>query len=1344
MTAPLPHLEITVVSSRDITPRLDGISGDASPSVSASRASAEEVPDGLDTADCIVIDQQTVDSWRSLVDDVTAAKPQLPVIVLIAEEYDTAVRKALDAGATDHFPRSVCRNQPSLVAEQLASTVQQTGNSAFEQMYRDLFENVSDGLVIHEPDSGEIIDCNDQFCEMTGYSYGELVGETIELITAPDEAYSYDRAKEHIRQAQAEGPQLFEWHNQRRNGETFYSEVHLGVMRMYGDEYVLASARDITERKRRERDFEQIFHGVNDMIAVHHPETGELLAVNDALSEVTGYDRETLLEMGAEGLTVDTETFGPGQVQTLIKRVMDGDDADPYEQAIETADGDIRWLEVNPTRAVIDGQPRFLAIARDVTARRKRQQRLEIERDRRSALFENNPDPVLRLEYVDQKPVIREVNPAFEQVFGFDADTVLGSTVGDALVPDDERDQYVRFRERVANGETIEGEAERQTTAGNREFVFKVIHIQLGEAAEKATDAYVWYTDVTERRRRERAIRSLQDATAQMQRANTAAEVARIAGESTGEALELPNTICWLHDDATERLEPVATTIAGTSAEEIPSLTAAHSEYDAFESGEVSPYTPADTTAALPMDGALVMPLGSHGLLAASRTGEFRTDDVRLEIARTLAEQTATSLGRIDRAREVRRTKQRLQAIVDRIDEAIFFAPVSNLTDGDPAPDFVSSGYEDIWGQSLETVHERYEEGFFGTLHPEDVGRYRRFLTEIVDDVDRDGGDERYTTEYRIERPSGDIRWVQSDFYPTVWDDDTPKIVIVSRDITARKERQRTLDSFHDATAELTTADTVQVASEIAVDAADDVLDMPATAIYHYDAETATLEPTATGPALPNPAELTPLTADHTIAWDTFVSEQLHRVSKESAPYLRTGPGTEVLLVPLGGNGLLGVWGSDTQTDTDDASILAATVEAAMNRLQGERQLESRREELQAQTERARRLDAVAELSQRVDAAITTHSSRTGIQEAVCSELIDLDPFTGAFIAAAEVGTDRLTLRTVAGVDRDIAEQALRIPNNPDQHPVLDAWQSGDSNVVTDLVGSGHRSQWRQVLLKDGVGAVCAVPVTYNDVTHGVLTVLADDPDGFGEREVDVLSQLGTSIGYAITAVERQRALESDDTLELEFHGERPDIQFARLARELACRVRHDRTVRRQDGSVTVYYTAAADSDRIAAVASETLPGDVSVVAQQDGETVLERQGSTWFGSLISEYGGILRRGYATTDGVTLVIELPRETNTRTIVERLRAEYPSLELAAQRQHHDTAPTTTEIRQQLQQRLSERQYEALQTGYGMGYFDWPRESSGEDVADRLGITQPTVNKHIRLGERKVFDLLFGSD
>ena len=1462
MTTSLRQVDVTVVGGRAVATPLDELSNATAPTLSVTTVPVDGLSPHLAETDCLVVDRQAVEkSWYTVVDDVTDKQPQLPIVVLVDEEFGATVAAALRADAAEHLPRSLCQDQPTLVASRLASLVARTDEREFEQMYRQLFERVSDGLVVHEPETGEIRDCNDRFCEMTGYSHTELVGETIDRITAPDAEYSYERAREHIERAQTEGPQLFEWHNQRRDGATFYSEVHLDVMRIYGDEYVLASVRDITERKRRERefeqifhgvqdgilvfdpetleilqandayldilayesvdalreqgidglsvtsegftfeagqdihqrvaetgepeivewqaetrtgdkrflevkvapaviggeavtvaiqrditarkrrerDFEQIFHGVNDVIAAHHPETGELVTVNDTLLEITGYDRETIFERGAQGLTVPTEEFRPEQVSQRIDRVMAGEDVGPYEQAIETADGGVRWLEVNPTRAVIDGEPRFLAIGRDVTARRERQQRLEIERGRRSALFEDNPDPVLGLEFVDREPVIREVNPAFERVFGFDADSVVGSTVGETLVPDGEREQYERFRERVADGETIERAASRQTAKGRREFVFKVIQLDTAEAA--ATDAYVWYTDVTERRRRERAIKSLQDGTARMQRADTAEEIAEIACESARKALDLPDTVCWLHDGRSDRLEPAATTGDSGEIESLTPLTPDDWGYDIFEAGEVVQPPGGDAEPTVPVDDPLLLPLGDHGLLAAGRPDGPTDDDVTLDVARTLAEQIATALSRVERAQAVRRNERRLQAIIDRIDEGIFLAPLSELTEGTPAPEFVSSGYEAIWGQSLEAVHDRYDDGFFGTLHPDDVEGYRRALDGIIDDAERNCADERYTETYRIERPSGERRWVQSDFYPTTWDDETPRIVIVSRDITERRERDRTVESFHDATAELTTADTVRTASQIAVEAGAEVLGLPATAVYHYDDETATLEPTAAGPAMPAPDDLPALTADHTPAWDTFVGEQLQRVDIEDTPPLAVGTGTEALLVPLGGNGILGVWTADGQVDTDAASILAATLEASLNRLRGERQLQSRREELQAQTERARRLDAVAELTQRVEAAITTNSSRRGVQEAVCSELVDVEPFAAAFIAVAEVGTDRLTPRAVAGIDRDHVEQTLQRTDGPDEHPAIAAWQRGESRVVNDLVGAGRHSDWRQRLLRDGVGAVCAVPLTYNDMTHGVLTVVANDPDEFGDRAVDVLSQLGTSIGYAITAVERQRALESDETLELEFEGHHADIQFAQLARELDCRVRHERTVRRKDGSVRVFYTVLEDSAGTAP--ARILPGDVTVVSRQDGETLIERQGSSWFGSLISEYGGVLRRGYATAAGVTLVVELPQETNTRTIVERLRAAYPSLELTAQRQHHDTESTTGEVLGRLQQRLSDRQYEALETGYAMGYFDWPRESSGEDVADRLGITQPTVNKHIRLGERKVFDLLFGS-
>jgi PAS domain S-box-containing protein len=57
-----------------------------------------------------------------------------------------------------------------------------------------------------------------------------------------------------IQRARANGPQRFEWRNQRRDGEIFPVEVDLTVIELGGRERVLASVQDITERKRRERE----------------------------------------------------------------------------------------------------------------------------------------------------------------------------------------------------------------------------------------------------------------------------------------------------------------------------------------------------------------------------------------------------------------------------------------------------------------------------------------------------------------------------------------------------------------------------------------------------------------------------------------------------------------------------------------------------------------------------------------------------------------------------------------------------------------------------------------------------------------------------------------------------------------------------------------------------------------------------------------------------------------------------------------------------------------------------------------------------------------------------------
>jgi len=61
---------------------------------------------------------------------------------------------------------------------------------------------------------------------------------------------------------------------------------------------------------------------------------------------------------------------------------------------------------------------------------------------------------------------------------------------------------------------------------------------------------------------------------------------------------------------------------------------------------------------------------------------------------------------------------------------------------------------------------------------------------------------------------------------------------------------------------------------------------------------------------------------------------------------------------------------------------------------------------------------------------------------------------------------------------------------------------------------------------------------------------------------------------------------------------------------------------------------------------------------------------------------------------------------------------------------------------LEDELTEKQRAALETAYFAGYFDWPRGSTGEEIAERLGIAPATFNQHLRTAERKFFNSMFG--
>jgi predicted DNA binding protein len=429
------------------------------------------------------------------------------------------------------------------------------------------------------------------------------------------------------------------------------------------------------------------------------------------------------------------------------------------------------------------------------------------------------------------------------------------------------------------------------------------------------------------------------------------------------------------------------------------------------------------------------------------------------------------------------------------------------------------------------------------------------------------------------------------------------------------------------------------------------------------------------------------------------------------------------------------------------AHVLGATLEAALNHLRGQRRLASREEELRTETARAERLDRIARLTQQVEAAITEGSDPVEVERAVCERLVDTDPYEVAWIGSVEVGTDRITPRTVVGESNAYANgMDLRTTDAAaDRHPAVDAWQTDAVQVEGSLVGDGPAGDWRQHVLSQGYQSLAAIPLTYDGITHGVLTIAADSPNAFRDRAQSVLDQLGTSIGHALAGIKRRQALESDETIELEFVGDGRALQFVRVANQAGCTVRHERTVHREDGAVSVYYALDGDlSDDVIDIAEQRCSGSVEVVRDESDSILIEVVTDSWFGSPLAEFGAVLRQAEATPEGTHVVVELPARSDIRSLADRLQELAPSLSLEAKRQHQRSDRTAAELRNRIEEELTDRQHEALRTAFAAGYFEWPRKNDGGEVADRLDITQPTFNKHLRIAERKTFSALFDAD
>jgi diguanylate cyclase (GGDEF)-like protein/PAS domain S-box-containing protein len=273
-----------------------------------------------------------------------------------------------------------------------------------------LMNNSMEGVHVMDTD-GNVLDVNDSFCRMLGYTREEAlhlnVGDWDDKFSAEE---LRSRFKDFIGKSGT-----FETVHKRKDGSLLDVEICTNGVEIDGKGYLFASSRDVTERKKalllllRHKQVIDTAHDGYWLTDMH----GNLLEANLAYAELSGYSVNELVGMHISQLEAKEKSID--EVKAHIAKVITHG-YDVFETQHRHKDGHVIDIEVSTT--YLPDTQQLVVFSRDISERKQAEEALRVA----AAAFETH-DAIL---ITDTQANIIRVNSAFTSITGYAAEEVLG------------------------------------------------------------------------------------------------------------------------------------------------------------------------------------------------------------------------------------------------------------------------------------------------------------------------------------------------------------------------------------------------------------------------------------------------------------------------------------------------------------------------------------------------------------------------------------------------------------------------------------------------------------------------------------------------------------------------------------------------------------------------------------------------------------------------------------------------------------------------------------------------------------------------------------------------------
>ncbi len=303
-----------------------------------------------------------------------------------------------------------------------------------ERELRTILQTAIDGFASLDGE-GALVDVNEAYCSLTGYSREELLGmnvAAIDVLDAPAEIAA------RMARIQAFGSDRFETRYRRKDGSVI--DVEVSVRFSLAEEVRFhAFVRDVTQRKRSETELRESQQRLATIVRV--TQTGFLVTrisdrrivdVNDAWCEQVGWSREEALGRTTGELGVFLDGAFPGTVYEAI--IADGSSG-PVEVQLRRRSGEVADYVINAGLADLGGEQCAISAWHDVTALHRADAALRENEARFRTLIERSSDLIVLL---DASGRTTFWSPSAVESLGFSPEEAMGQPFLDLVRPDDQ------------------------------------------------------------------------------------------------------------------------------------------------------------------------------------------------------------------------------------------------------------------------------------------------------------------------------------------------------------------------------------------------------------------------------------------------------------------------------------------------------------------------------------------------------------------------------------------------------------------------------------------------------------------------------------------------------------------------------------------------------------------------------------------------------------------------------------------------------------------------------------------------------------------------------------------